>query len=273
MPTEDTVRNNEELARWLSASVNPWLEDAEVNRLKPAPGQPIRPETVVLTVTEHVGGSRVAGCERVVRDIELCATGVTHTTLDDSLAFAIGHVCQGIELDDVANGIAFRIDVPGTLEVHCAELRILPSEERTELVRPWISDNDLSLAILGAPLPTPDEWLRRFAAHGIDVCWRAYGEPASVAPENPTDCTGWFLQRPDRIPSTTGGLFFFGCTERDDQCVTHLQLRESGDDSELWQAVQNVAAGFERAAISCGNCEFSTQQWREHLATGWLPGS
>ena len=91
--------------------------------------------------------------------------------------------------------------------------------------------------------------------------------------DNPIDYAGWFLQRPDRIPSTNGGLFFFSCTERDDRCVVHLQLRESGDVDELWEAVRNVAAGFEWAAISCGNCEFSAQQWREHLATGWLPGS
>jgi len=212
----------------------------------------------------------VAGAERVVRDIELHATGVRETTLRRDLTYRPGHWCDGIGLLDVSTGVGLRIDVPGTLEVQCARLRIDVGEERVVRFQPWLSEAEFGLSQPGGQTPPPEEWLRRFADHGIAVDWRLYGDPRAGTPPNPEDYTGWHLQLSDRLPSTSGGLMFFACGQHDGAFVLQFTLRED-ESEELRQAAFKVMADFSGAEIWCGNCQVSTEEWRSYLATGRLP--
>jgi hypothetical protein len=265
-PAPWTARTNGELEEWLGS--NTWFEGAEVVGVAPGPGEPA---SLNIRLTVQIHGDYRAGSHRVVRDFELRAMGVQQTGPIAPLSFVPGHCCEGLEICDVEEGILFRINVPDLLEVRCAQLKISVGDERTERTKPWLSNREMGLSQPGAPTPSPAEWIQLFERQGLSVRWRIYGGPAVSSPADATDYTGWFLQVPERIGAVVGGLYFFSCRQHEGAFLLHWQLMADGDAGSLWAAARRVAAEFAEARIWCGNCEFSTDEWREYLAGGRLP--
>jgi hypothetical protein len=259
-------RTNEELEKWLDA--NTWFEDAELVGVDPLPDDPA---SITIRLRIQTRGDNRAGSPRVVRDFELRATGVQQVSPAAPLSFVPGHCCEGLETLDAAEGLLFRIDVPDLLEVRCTELRIGAGEERTERTKPWLGTREMGLTQPRAPTPSPAEWIRLFERQGLSVQWRIYGGPGVPSPADAADYTGWFLQVPERIAAVAGGLYFFSCGQHEGAFHLHWRLMEDGDAGSLWAAARRVAAEFAEARIWCGNCEFSTDEWRDYLADGRLP--
>ncbi|MGW4524346.1 hypothetical protein [Amycolatopsis sp. NPDC004378] len=124
------------------------------------------------------------------------------------------------------------------------ELKSLGIERRTVLPKP--SANVCTLAIAEIP------------ALGPDVVWRTLGGEAGA----PADPDGWFLQRRDRLTSSTTGVF---CTTSADRVT--FERRDADDD--LWRAVQLL--GGHASRVWSGNCVFQPTDWVTWLTTGQLP--
>lgn len=267
MNARTTVKNNTELERWLREHT--LFEDAFVIRVDPEPGTANPHQWIRLVLGEQVEGGYDAGTERKIQDFVLTAAGVRSSTLDRELRFAAGNCCQGIEIVPASDGVAFRIDVPGALEIVCDSLVIEVQAERREQVPPWISDREFGATIPGMAVPPPEQWVASFRAAGAEVSWRTYGGEAREKPPDPREYEGWYLQEPAAIPGTTGGVFFFGCREREGALVLQWQRTETSD--ALWKAAQQVVAGLEPARAWCGNCQFSAAEWRRFVTDGSVP--
>ncbi len=264
------MNTNAEFAAWLDAHT--WFEDAEAVELVTVPnGLDDAADGVRLVLAELVQGTYEAGTTRTLRDYALTAVAVSSSTVGPELVFAAGNCCTGIELLDETAGVAFRIEVPGSLEIRCGSLEIGVRGEWSESVRPWLSEREFGATISGLDVPPPDEWVRRFREQGAAVCWRVYGGEPEPTPRHASDYVGWFLQSPERVSSTDGGLLFFACTRRNGDLA--VQWQRSGDDvtDELWQAAKYVLGAFDAASVWSGNCRFSPDEWRSYLKSGVLP--
>lgn len=93
---------------------------------------------------------------------------------------------------------------------------------------------------------------------GPDVVWRTLGGPAGT----PADPDGWFLQRRDRLASTTTGVFCRKAANR----VT-FERRDADDD--LWRAARLLGERANR--VWSGNCVFRPAGWVAWVRTGTLP--
>ncbi len=273
MPSSAELRNNAEFEQWLEEH-GCSFEDAFVVGLWPDPTTTSACDTIRVVLGEQVGGTYVAGEERTIQDFVLTASGVRRSTLGRDLVFAPGHCCQGIELIPADEGLAFRIDAPGSLEIACEALFIEVLPRRVERVQPWTSDSEFGATLPGRSLPSPENWLTWFRAEGVEVCWRIWCGDAQKSPPDPKDYEGWFLQIPSRIQHTKGGLFFFSCRERENALVVHWQYSDPAGDrdaAELWAAARRVMARLEAGEVWCGNCRFSASEWRRFVADGSLP--
>ncbi len=260
------MKNNTELERWLGEHT--WFEDAFAIKVDPDPAAANAPDSIRLVLGDQVEGGYVAGAERKIQDYVLAASEIRRSTLGPELSFVPGNCCQGIEVVPTSAGVAFRIDVPGTLEIVCGSLLIEAQAERREQVPPWISDREFGATVQGMPVPPPEQWEAWFRTVGAEVCWRMYGGEAREAPADPRNYEGWYLQEPATIPETSGGVLFFVCREREGALV--LQWQREGTSDDLWKAAQQVIALLEPEAW-CGNCRFSAAEWRRFAADGSLP--
>jgi hypothetical protein len=269
MRERTTVSGNAEFAAWMDEHT--WFEDAETVSFSASPGPSNAPCTVVkLVLAEMIKGTYVAGTRKELRDHVLAAT--LPNGLPQDVPFVAGNCCRGVNMLDAKDGIAFTIDVPGPLEIRCAALEIETSDVRTAIVRPWLSESELGATIPKTCVPAPDDWVRMFHSEGVDACWRTFGGAPEQAPRDATNYEGWFLQERARVGACDGGVFVFACRQRDENLVLQLQRRWRDDVSnELWTATKRAIAGFDASEVWCGNCRFSTAEWRTLLATGALP--
>lgn len=265
MNSAEVVRSNGELEQWLQA--NTWFEDASCEGI--SFGQTGKAEfTCRIELGLQVAGSLRAGEERVIRGYVLTATGLGAIPADAGEVLEPGHCCDGIEIIPSNRGVAFRIDLPGRLDLACEALVIETKAERRESTPPWTSEREFGAEIPGEELPSPASWVERFKQEGVTVTWRYLGSDAQE-PSDPTALEGWFLQEPGQIASTKGGLFFFGCRVRGGALAVQWQRGEVSDG--LWGAAKRALGRFERARVWCGNCQFSALEWLLFAQTGALP--
>jgi hypothetical protein len=138
-----------------------------------------------------------------------------------------------------------------------------------ELVGDVERDGDEEITFLSA---VPEDWVRRLGANGVDVVWRMFGGEAEDAPRDRAAYEGWFLQERARVGTSRGGILFLTCRHRDGKLVVQLQRWDGKDVSDdLWTAAKRAVAEFDPSELSCGNCAFSTPEWRTFVRTGVLP--
>lgn len=125
------------------------------------------------------------------------------------------------------------------------ELTLLRTERRP--VAPAPSANVCTFAL--AELP----------AFGPDVVWRILGGDAGT----PADPDGWFLQRRDRLATSSTGVFCRTAANR-------VTFERHDADDELWRAVR-LAGAAKATRVWCGNCVFQPADWVTWVTTGDLP--
>jgi hypothetical protein len=256
-----TIDARQAFVAWLGE--NRWLEDAVVESLAPLPGRPasgLAPAVVELRMRIQIGGSRVAGAERLVRALRVTARRVREYSLEGDLT--PGHVSQGAEALEGELPVAFELDVPGILRLVCEALHVAHTE-RVETVPAWLSRREFTCEARG-PHPTPSAWRERFRAQGEDVVWRRYGGPGVEDAAVPGDYGGWFLQSPDRIPSQPGGVFLRSVAGTPLGC--RLTLESWDDDARaLWIVAGRVVATLQGVTVRCGNVLMSGPEWERRL--------
>lgn len=249
------IRTREALEAWLAA--NDAFDHAETVSLRR------EGRTLTLVLLQVLWSTLEAGSTRTVREVTLIAEG---STAPDAIDFAAGVCTDGLDLG--AEGLSFRIDIPAPIEIVCEALRIEVGPARDERVRPWLSDRSVWATIPGMGVPPAGHWIAAFAAQGVPVCWRYLGSEGRAAPHDPLDYEGWYLQRPERVGATTGGLFFSVC--RSLGGALSLSWDFDGDVA-LSAAAKRVLASFDGAEVHCGNCRFEPAEWRDFVASGVLP--
>lgn len=258
-----------ELEAWLDE--NGRLDGTEIKELSPHPSERVSATTSIrIELIDQLAGTHEAGTQRNIRDVILTANAVEFSNLGPDLYLGEGHHSDGIELLEAEGLIAFEIDVPDRLEIRCGELLVEISDEKTDITKPWVSDLELSVTVQGRNLPDPDEWRSWFASAGEEVLWRIFGSEAVERPVDPKDYSGWFLQKRDMIANSQQGLFFFSCRQTENGFSVHLQI-ENEDDQDLFEAAKRVVATFENAEVSCGNCRFTSAEWRVYVKDAVIP--
>lgn len=124
------------------------------------------------------------------------------------------------------------------------ELTLLRTERRVVLPEP--SANACTFELTEIPTLGPH------------VVWRTLGGDAGT----PADPDGWFLQRRDRLTTSSTGVF---CRASANQVT--FERHDSDDD--LWQAVRLL--GRHASRVWSGNCVFRPADWVGWVTGGTLP--
>lgn len=257
------LRSRKDLEKWLLQQN--WLEDAFIDEVDPLPSGNgiLPPESARLVFRLQIGGSLVAGERRRIRRLVLNLKGISLFSLAiDGLA--PGHCCDGAEVNNDSDAqLSFCIDVPLDLRLACESI-VVTESEWDEDVPAWFSEREFFATALGSRLPGPSEWLRIFEERGQLVAWRYWGGPEVNPAEVPRDYEGWYIQRIERISSTSGGLFFFVAKQQHDSCSLALQANEA-DDRSLWRTCAAYVGSLPNAEIQCGNVILTGTEWLTHL--------
>jgi hypothetical protein len=261
------IKTQAEFETWLDANFG--LQDVLINVLEPAPEKVLKNcvplSSVKLVCALQVGGSYRAGETRWMRDIEITAQDVSSYFIDWEEGFVAGNCCQGIELVEVEQGLAFTLDVPGTLQVACASLEILQHPDREEIVQAWFSPDNFSADGVLGKLPTPQDWLNHVHTQGWDdVVWRYHYSDEQASERVPADYTGWFLQLRSRLTENPQGLFFNHCRSEGERFSLSLHNYDSALQG-LWIEAGKYIATFSEGSIHCGNTVMNQTEWLAHL--------
>lgn len=261
------LENNAELARWLDA--NTRFENARILELSDQDQK--QKGRLRIWLSLELNTTQYAGESKRLRDYTLTAEGVTSPALGEWLDFVPGTYSPPLELLNVPEGLGFRLEVPGELVLRCEALTIESHDERTEFVTPKLSRYEISMEVFEPNAPEPNDWVRRFAEQGIEVCWRAHGDSAEVRLERESDCTGWLLQLRQRLELTEGGLLCTACRKTDAGWLVEWSMLDDNDDETLWTTMQRVLGQFAEGRIRCGNCVLSTEEWQTYVVTRRWP--
>lgn len=260
------IETQPEFEAWLDSNV--WLQDVLINALEPHPKKASEncepPSCVKIICALQVGGSYRAGEICWIRDIEITAQDVGSYFIDCEEGFVAGNCCQGIELIEVKQGLAFTLDVPGALQVACASLEILQHPDREEIVQPWFSLNDFSAYATLRSLPTPKDWMNHFHEQGWDVVWRYYYSGEQALERVPADYTGWFLQLRSRLNEKPQGLFFKH-SQLEGEIFSLYLCNYDPALQGVWIEAGKYVATFPEVSIRCGNTMMNRAEWLIYL--------
>ena len=267
------IESREDFLAWLDDHGD--FVDCRLLRADPPPtdGDGTLPASVSLDFGCYIEGGHEAHATRIFRVIRLTASGVREYRIAPGGTLLPENFCEHIDVCDSDSAVALQIDAPSRLWL-CSDRAIVEELPRLiETVAPWLSDREVFVTIAHASLPSPVEWIERFARAGVDVAWRTYGGPAKDAREFlSNDVEGWFLQRPESIEDASQGLFFAHARPKGDGFEMHLL--NSDASNELWRAAIRVVTQFESIQVRCGNCEFdSAAEWLEQMVAMGVKGT
>ena len=101
------------------------------------------------------------------------------------------------------------------------------------------------------------------------MAWRVAEGIAEAAEQVPAAYEGWFLQQPERVPATKGGVFFSQCRAYGDEF--RLGIGNEDHDSQSWLALAQIVGSFPDVVIRAGNCRLTGEQWLQYLKDQSLP--
>ncbi|MCT2586852.1 hypothetical protein [Actinophytocola gossypii] len=170
-----------------------------------------------------------------------------------------GHVIEGVEAGEAGGRLVVEAWVPESLRLVAAAMTITPLGQEQRVVEPWVSATEF-VATTRTP-PAAEFWTDQVGASlGTPVVWRALG--GTTPRQEGQDYDGCFLQRPDKLPTTRGGVL----------CLlgpASVSFRWDGADRALWAAVRRSASALD--GVRTGNCAMSPEDWTTFLDTGRLP--
>lgn len=252
------VTTRADFEAWLRSCFD--LADARVDTLE-VEGTPPRPTRIELGMTLATSPHWRAGERRSVRRLHLVTDAVETFELPED-GFGAGHWCEGAELVDSPAPIAFELDVPARLRLVCRSIEVAESEE-TEEILPLYGEHEITVTAR-TPLPSAADWIDVFARRGIDVVWRRYGDGASPTEDVPDDYVGWFLQLPNDVVSSTGGVFISSLRRGQDERICVTLTCSYGCRPDLWAAAGVLLSAVPGSTVQCGNVTLSGDAWRAH---------
>ncbi|MCH9672194.1 MAG: hypothetical protein K0U93_12165 [Gammaproteobacteria bacterium] len=117
---------------------NAWFQDGCVLSVGPVPGslEASLPSTVIMELAYQIAGNFKAHSTSVSRLFRIRASGIERYYLPDGESPSSGHCLEGISQVESCCPIAFQMDTPGMLTLHCATLEVEELPNRIETVRP-----------------------------------------------------------------------------------------------------------------------------------------
>jgi hypothetical protein len=227
------------------------------------------PPRVSIELGQQIVGGYEAGGLRTLRIVRVEAIGVQRWSLDQPASIELDScLADGVELLEPEGSIGLAFDLPGRPTLVCSGVILSPHVDRTDTIKPWASDRMFLAVVPGHPRPRPAEWIERLRGIGLYAVWRRYGSEAEPASDVPEDYAGWFLQTPERINESPGGLCFYDCSlSKDGNLMLQLDAYDVNSHG-LWAACGRKIGSMPDSMIHCGNCGLTGEQWLEYLRGG-----
>ena len=253
MTLSEIFENNSDFSKWLDS--NFWFQDGylldyRLDRTK---------NTSSLVLAYQIDGTYEANTERTLKVFSVNAEGISNCPSLDEGEWSADYCLEGLDVKDSSH-VLFTLDAPKPIEIECRRVIVQEEPNKIEVVKPWLSDNELFISVQERCLPTPLEWLHWFKDSGHNLGWRYYSgklkDPDSV-PQQSYD--GWYLQDSSRIPETSQGLFFRHCKQDGNAFEISFQRTELCDN--IWNSLKEIVLGLKNIEIRSGNCKFDNEQW------------
>ncbi|TLD68532.1 hypothetical protein FEM03_22265 [Phragmitibacter flavus] len=249
------INTRKQFEDWLTDNVA--FADARILSLTAAskPDPSSTPSAVTIELAYQIEGSYKAHSRRVSRVFRIRATKIAQYSLSADAAISSEHWSEGIAAVESESPIAFELDVPARLSLHCSEISVEERPKLFETVAPRLSNREVFANAPRTLMPTPAQWQTRFNALDQDVVWHIYrSEPQQTAEVPIANYEGWFLQVRRDLDDAHQGIFFFSC--RPEKHGFRVAIQNQGASKLLWQSAMRVLSEFDGVEIHCGNCEF-----------------
>lgn len=137
--------------------------------------------------------------------------------------------------------------------------------------KPWLSPREVFASAPMNEIPRPSFWKQEFNELGYEILFRCYSGEGKQSQQIPyPDYSGYFIQLADKIKETQTGLFI-RYVSMEDNIVNLSFFKYEENLDPLWISLTAILAGISNVKISCGNCEFSGEQWKQLLKDGKYP--
>jgi hypothetical protein len=125
--------------------------------------------------------------------------------------------------------------------------------------------NDIRVQMGLEAVPLPNFWKLKLKEFGHDIVFRYYGGRPKQPEELPyPDYSAYFIQLADRISCTKYGIYFGYISQKSKG--TYFHFKNYDDSLKLvWRDLNLIISSLPDAMISCGNCEFSGEEWEKAL--------
>lgn len=244
-----TIKTREELDNWLDKYNH--FEDEYVLKIDKDP--------FVLTLGILISGTSEAYTEEEIKSFEITPVNIFTCDYQNDFDSSSKSCIESIEIvEGDCEGVGFHISGPPYFTLIAESFTIIENETIKSIVEPWISRQDIYIEVPIKTIPKPEYFKQEFKKLGFDIVFRYYGGESKSFDVIPPDYEGFFIQLEDRLNTITGGIFIRHCTKYS----MYFQQCDAELDS-LWTALTMILANLPDVKISCGNCKFTGEEWKQ----------
>lgn len=258
------IRNYKELNHWLEK--NNYFEDGQILQIDLNP--------LVITIGYMIEGNYVANTEKSILSFKITPHNILEWTFSfkDCIPSEDCYI-ECITALEVDKCVALELMLPPSLLLVAESLTISDSEIVKTTFKPWISPTYISVKAPIIFIPRPDFWIEKLQNLGHDVKFRYFSGEGKQPEQIPyPNYSGYFIQLTDNIRDSQMGIFIESLLIQNDIVIMSFSNRDRSLDN-VWTSMSVVLADLPHVEISCGNCKFTGEEWKQLLKDKQYPQS
>ena len=247
------IKTYEELDSWLEKYS--YFEEGHVLK--------IDTNRFVITIGMLISGNYEANTKKEILSFEITPVNASSCDYKPDFELSDDHYIEFIEPVEVYGGIGLKFSGPPIFTLIAESFTISQNDTIKSFFKPWMSKRDIYMRAPMEEIPKPDFWQQEFKKLGYDIVFRYYaGESKPL--QQLSNYAGFFFQLKNRLKTNKQGIFIQYCSIKEQVVSIGFQLCDP-DLDPLWTALTNILVNIPDVMISCGNCKFSGDKWKQRL--------
>lgn len=255
------IESYDDLNKWLEE--NYYFENGHILSVEQNP--------LAIVVGYNVKGNYKAHSEWHILAYRIAPNGLLNPQGSFDVMPAEEYYIDGIDPIKVEEGIGLEFCASSMFSLISQSLLISDPMLIKTTFKPWMHPTEIQITAPTEEIPKPSFWREKFLDRGIDIVFRYYSGEAKNSSEVPyPNYGGYFIQLSTRIEETREGILIDKI-----ELINHeMRASFSNKDPHLqnaWIFLTSIIADIQNVKITCGNCEFTGEEWKQILQENRYP--
>lgn len=248
------IQTFEQLEEWIEE--NNYFEEGHILQIESNP--------LAITVGYMVEGNYEVNTERSILTYKITPSKVLKWNYSpEEFTPSEDAYIDGIEPLKVEKGIALQFQVPPEFQLVAESFTISDPKIIKSTFKPWLSDREIFAEAPMDHIPKPNYWKEKLRESGHDIVFRYYMGEGKQPDEIPyPDYSGYFIQLANKIRDTKEGIFIKHISIHNG-VVKMAFVKQDNHLEDVWESLKKIIADIPEVQISCGNCKFSGDEWKQ----------